>query len=139
MAKAVMGVVRSRGEGVPDDQANPMNRHSKHAWSEAEHVIRNPAFSRRVQQVAAKAGFQIAHFAALRFGFGMTGFVECHRNQKGISPSASSPGEYPKGEGVSDAERLMRASPEQIPPPGFAVLPRPQEAEGEKGRVAFTF
>jgi hypothetical protein len=49
-------------------------RHSKHECSEAERVIWNPDFSQRVDLVAAKAGFQIAHFAALRFAFGMTGF-----------------------------------------------------------------
>ena len=30
-----------------------------------------------------------------------------------------------------DTERLLRASQAQPPPPGYAVLPRPQEAEGE--------
>jgi hypothetical protein len=53
---------------------NTNARHSKHECSEAERVIWNPAFAQQVELVAAKAGFQIAHFAALRFAFGMTGF-----------------------------------------------------------------
>jgi hypothetical protein len=53
-----------------------------------------------------------------------------------LSPSTQS-GEYLKGEGVVGVVRLLRTSPEQTPPPGDAVLTRPQEAKGEKGIVAF--
>ena len=57
---------------VRGKSAHPKGRHSKHACSAAEQVIWNPAFSQRVQLVAAEAGFQIAHCAALRIAFGMT-------------------------------------------------------------------
>jgi hypothetical protein len=50
-------------------------RHSKHACSEAKQMIWNPAFSQRSEVVVTKAGFQIAHFAVLRFAFGMTNLI----------------------------------------------------------------
>jgi hypothetical protein len=50
-----------------------------------------------------------------------------------LSPSASSPGAYPKGEGVF--QRV--GSPEKKSVPFIFPFIWPQEAEGEKGRVYF--
>ena len=125
-------------------QTSPRLRHSKRECSEAERVIWNPAFSQRIQLVAAKAGFQIAHFAALRFAFGKT---DCHGHTKNkciaifsmtdrmvksvcnFSLGPLGPGEYPAG-GRGCCNQLIISSPLKHPLPASPYSPG-QGAEGE--------